>query len=121
MDVPSGKFQWLHMGNHPVEGHICFPGDVDELPAHDGRRLAEAGLVVQVSDDIAEQDALRPEPSRLIGINTTEEEEIARARAASDISGTLADATSMAGDDAGDSPSSAPRSRARASARVVDV
>ncbi len=86
MDVPSGKFRWTIMGNHPVEGTMRFNGDVDELPLHDGEKLVESGHCVKMPDEAPEVESPRPEPSKIIGVNITEEQYLAKEEAEDDAS-----------------------------------
>jgi hypothetical protein len=62
------------MGNHPVDGRLRQPGDIDELPHALVADLVKDGLLDQMPDGTEPSEVLRPERSLLVGINITEAE-----------------------------------------------
>ncbi len=71
-DVETAVYQWVVMGTHPLDGSMRFSGDRDEFTVVLGSSLVKSGHCVLVPG-AAPGLAMRPEPSKLIDINISEE------------------------------------------------
>ena len=86
MEVESGKYLVNFMTNHPLTLELCHRGDVIEVPVMMAEPLVRDTVLAPMPDETPVSRGPRHEPSKIIGVNITEAEYAALAKAREELS-----------------------------------